>query len=462
MNTVKENGPAEPGDTESVDTESVDTVIVGGGQAGLALGYHLVQQRRDFVILDAHARVGDAWRQRWDSLRLFTPAKYDGLPGRPFPGDRLSFPTKDEQADYLEHYAARFGLPLRTGVRVDRLWREDGRHVVAAGERRWRTDNVVLATGGSQLPVVPEFAQAIAADVTQLHSSAYRNPAQLQPGNVLVVGVGNSGAEIALELSRTHPTWLAGTPSAEIPVRHGRTAARFVLPVIRFVVLHVLTLGTPLGRKAFRKANAHAAPLIRTRLRDLVAAGVQQVPRVVGVRNGRPVVGGDRTLDVANVIWCTGYRDDFGWVDLPGFGREGRPPQHRGIVESVPGVYLLGQEFLFAAASATVPGVCRDARFLARHLNPPSRLAGGGSPHRTGAAGHPVATRNPDPTGRFCRERAVRRFSARSCRVCDRPRARCGPPPRPPSRTPRRRARAPRRTEAARRSDPAAGHPARA
>ena len=353
--------------------EHVDTVIVGGGQAGLALGYYLAQQHRDFVILDAHPRVGDAWRTRWDSLRLFTPAKFDGLPGMRVPADPLTFPTKDQHADYLEAYAARFDLPVRGDVGVEAVWRENGRFVVAAGASRWIANSVVLATGGSQVPKLPEVAESIAPEVRQFHSSDYRNPAQLRPGNILVVGVGNSGAEIALEVSRSHPTWLAGTPSGQLPVRHGRVAARFALPVIRFAALHVLTRATPVGRRAAPVMVSRAAPLIRTKMRDLAAAGVRSVPRVIGVRDGMPVVDGDSVLSVANIIWCTGYRNDFSWVNLPGFEDGAQPPQTRGMVESVPGLYVLGQEFQFSAVSATVTGVCRDAKYLARHMGAPVR-----------------------------------------------------------------------------------------
>lgn len=348
--------------------EIVDTVIVGGGQAGLALGWHLARQGRDFVILDAHQRIGDAWRLRWDSLRLFTPAKFDGLPGMPFPGDRLAFPTKDEMADYLAAYAGRFELPVRTGVRVDRLWRDRDRYVVSSGDLRWEAANVVVAIGGQQVPKRPAFADQLSSGIVQLHSSAYRGPNQLRPGEVLVVGVGNSGAEIALELSQTHPTLLSGQPSAEMPFRHGRAAARFVLPVVRFVGMHVLNLNTPVGRKAAPKFVASATPLIRTKTRDLARAGVRSVPRVIGVRDGLPVAEGGEVLEVSNVVWCTGYVEDFSWVDLPVFDGEGRPQHHRGVVETSPGLYFLGLEFQFAAASATLPGVTRDAEYLARQL----------------------------------------------------------------------------------------------
>ena len=346
----------------------LDTVVIGGGQAGLAMGYHLVRQHRDAVILDEHVLVGDAWRSRWDSLRLFTPAKYDGLPGRPFPGDRLDFPSKDDQADYLEAYAAHLGILVRTGVHVDRLGRDGDRLVVEAGARRWEAENVVVATGGNQVPKVPELAARLDASVTQLHSRDYRNPAQLPEGRVLVVGVGNSGAEIALDVSRTHSTIIAGTPSGELPMRHSRAFARFGAPVVRFAGLHVLSLGTPIGRKAIPVLATRSAPLIRTKLTDLDAAGVERVPRVTDARNGKPVTDDGRVLDVATVIWCTGFTSDLGWIDLPVFDDSGAIMQRRGVVDAVPGLYVIGQEFMYAMASATLPGAVRDAAHLARQL----------------------------------------------------------------------------------------------
>ncbi|MEV7605298.1 NAD(P)-binding domain-containing protein [Paenarthrobacter sp. NPDC089322] len=347
---------------------SADTIIVGGGQSGLALGYWLSKQNHDFLILDENVRPGESWRQRWDSLRLFTPAKFDGLPGAPFPGDRLAFPTKDELADYLEGYARRFQLPLVHGVRVDEVTRRDHRFLVRSGTRTWDAGNVVVATGGYRMPKRPAFATELDSGTFQLHSRDYRNPGQLQAGPVLVVGLGNSGAEIALEVSRTHTTLLAGKASGEIPVRHGRLAARFVLPVIRFAGLHVLTLNTPVGRKAAQSFKTMATPLIRTRTKELGAAGVELVPRVAGVSDGQPMLDDGRTLTVANVIWCTGYRDDYSWLKLPYANSGGELEQQRGVSASVPGLYFIGQEFLFAAASATLPGVGRDARYVARHL----------------------------------------------------------------------------------------------
>lgn len=352
-------------------TGVLDTIIIGGGQAGLALGYYLKRQNRKFLILDENPRTGDAWRQRWDSLRVFTPAKYDGMPGAPFPADPLSFPTKDELADYLERYAEHFDLPVQHGTRVQRLRREGDRYYVASNGHRWEARNVVVATGAERSPNVPEFASLLDPSIVQLHSSAYRNPGQLKDGPVLVVGVGNSGAEIGMEVCRTHPTLVAGKASAEIPVKHGRTAARFVLPLVRFAGLYVLTVATPIGRKAIPGLKAHGAPLIRTKTKDLAAAGVRFVPRVTGVDYGLPVLADGTRPEVANVIWCTGFHPEFSWID-PALLDGGRMPrQYRGVALDSPGLFFLGQDFMYAATSATLPGVCRDARYLAGKIAVP-------------------------------------------------------------------------------------------
>ena len=236
---------------------SYETIIIGGGQAGLATGYYLQQQGRDFVILDANERVGHSWRKRWDSLHLFTPARYNGLPGMPFPAPAHYLPTKDDMADYLEAYAERFELPVRTRVRVDRLSKQGNQFVLTADAPstgsgralRFTAENVVVATGFYHCPRIPAFACELDANIVQLHSSEYQRPSQLQEGSVLVVGAANSGAEIALELSQSRQTWLSGRHPGSEPTRPGSALARLVVPVMWFVFSYVLSVKTPIGRK---------------------------------------------------------------------------------------------------------------------------------------------------------------------------------------------------------------------
>lgn len=349
--------------------QHIETVIIGGGQAGLAVGYHLARRGLGFIILDADARIGDAWRTRWDSLRLFTPARYDGLPGMPFPGAAFAYPTKDAMADYLESYAARFKLPVKLGVRVDKLSKQGARFVVAAGDLRFETENVVVATGGYHGPRIPGFARELDPAIRQLHSSEYRRPSQLHAGGVLVVGAGNSGAEIALEVSRSHRTWLSGRHPGSEPTRAGSRVDRLVTPVIWFVFSHVLTVNTPLGRKAATQVRSHGLPLARIRPADLLAAGVERIhARTVGARDGQPLLDDGRVLDVRNVIWCTGFRPDFGWVALPIFDDDGAPIHERGVVATQPGLFFVGLFFQSAATSSLVGGVGRDAAHIAEAI----------------------------------------------------------------------------------------------
>src|SRR5262249_23068126 len=295
---------------------------IGGGQAGLSVGYHLARRNVPFLILDASERVGDTWRSRWDSLRLFTPARFAGLDGKPFPAPPDSFPTKDDMADYLEAYAREFALPIRNGVRVERLSRQDERFLVVAHDRQFEADNVIVAMSSLQRPRTPPFASELDAAIVQLHAIDYRSPAQLENGAVLVVGAGNSGAEIALETVGGHQTWLAGRDTGPVPFRIEGLAARLVLSrlVLRVVFHRILTVSNPLGRAARPKMMKNATPLIRVKPKDLAAAGVQRLPRVTDVRNGRPLLEDGRVLDVANVIWCTGFHPGFSWIDLPVFG----------------------------------------------------------------------------------------------------------------------------------------------
>jgi putative flavoprotein involved in K+ transport len=349
-------------------SERVQVVVIGGGQAGLSVGYCLAQRGLSFVILEANPRVGDSWRKRWDSLRLFTPAKYDGLIGLPFPAPPFSFPTKDQMADYLDAYATHFDLPVRTGVRVERLWRDGARYIVDAADRRWEADHVVIAMATYQAPRVPEFAQALDPGIVQLHSREYRNPGQLRSGDVLIVGAGNSGADIAMDVAPSHRTWLSGRHPGHVPFRIESWIGRLVVPILFRVVFHrILTVATPMGRRARPSVISKGGVLIRVKPADLAAASVGRTPRVTGVRDGRPLLADGRVLDVANVIWCTGFHPGMSWIDLPTpvHGADGEPVHERGIVPGEPGCYFVGRHFLYAFSSTMIHGVARDAERIA-------------------------------------------------------------------------------------------------
>jgi putative flavoprotein involved in K+ transport len=349
--------------TETMERHQV--VVIGGGQAGLAAGYHLAQRGIEFVILEASARVGDVWRDRYDSLLLYTPARYDALPGYPFPLARNAFPTGRQMADYLEAYVDHHRLPVHTSVRVDSLRAaSDGNgYVITAGARTYGADQVVVATGAFQRPHVPEFAEQLDPSIRQLHSADYRNPGQLADGPVLVVGVSHSGADLAHEIAAAgHRTILSGRDRGQLPFSVDSRRAVLAFPILRFIALNLLTLSTPVGRKMAPQVRKGGGPLLRIRRADLERAGVERFEaRTTGARDGRPMLADGTVLDVANVIWCTGFRRDYGWIDLPVIGENGFPMEHRGVVDSAPGLYFLGIPFLYSFTSMLVVGAGRDA-----------------------------------------------------------------------------------------------------
>jgi len=350
--------------------DHVETLIIGGGQAGLATGYWLREIRRPFLIVDAGDRVGDTWRHRWDSLRLFTTARYDQLPGMPFPAPSSHYPSKDEVADYLQAYAEAFELPVRTAVTVEHLTRGHGPFEARTSVGLMTADNVVLATGMYRTPKVPAAAASLDPVIVQLHSRDYRHPTQLPPGPVLVVGASNSGAEIALDLAGTHPVLLSGRDPGHEPTRAGTLPDRLIQPLVWFTASRVLTAHSPLGRRA-REHFLHpprGIPLARVRPGDLTTAGIQRVPRVTGTRDGRPLLDDDRVLDVATVVWCTGFDPDLSFIDPPLTGRDGYPDNDQGLITDQPGLYVMGMAFQTALASALLGGVGTDAAHIVHHI----------------------------------------------------------------------------------------------
>ncbi|MCP2318357.1 putative flavoprotein involved in K+ transport [Nocardia amikacinitolerans] len=352
--------------------QHIETLIIGAGQAGLSTGSALRRAGRPFLIVDRNERIGDNWRRHYDSLRLYTPAKYNGLPGLPFPAaDGWGYPGKDDVAAYLEQYALHWDLPVRMNTGVDRLSaREGGGYLAHLGADVIGCDNVVVATGTfGRTPNVPEFAAAMDPSITQLHSSEYRRPSQLSSGPVLVVGASHSGTDIAYELAATHPTILCGRDCGQIPLRWNSRAIRFGLPILVFLWRHVVTRRTPIGRKQMPEVRHHGGPMLRVKRSDLAERGVQRTTqRVQGVRGGRPELADGTVLDVRNIVWATGFRQAFDWMEVPGIGADGWPKEYRGVVDDAPGLFFCGLSFQYAFTSMLLPGVGRDAEYIARQI----------------------------------------------------------------------------------------------
>lgn len=343
--------------------ERYDVVVVGGGQAGLSLGQQLATRQLDFVILDDRAQIGDQWRDRWDSLRLFTPAKYSGLPGMVFPSPPAHLPDKDEVADYLVRYADRFALPVRTNTRVRSLRRRGDWFVLVTDGIEYEAKQVVIATGPFQQPAVPALASALDPSIHQRHSSAYRNPFDLPEGGVLVVGAGPSGAQVALELSRFRKVWLAGPDTGRLPRRVlGRDVFDWLWPIFQGA-----TLDTRRGRFLRERARSGGDVLIGISDKEFQARGVTRLPRLDGQRGGWPICG-STLVQPKVVLWCTGFRPNFSWIELPAFDEDGHPRHIRGVATAVPGLYFLGQRFQYRMTSSLIGGTGHDAAYLAERI----------------------------------------------------------------------------------------------
>ncbi|MFH2039631.1 MAG: NAD(P)-binding domain-containing protein [Chloroflexota bacterium] len=348
--------------------KSFETIVIGGGQAGLAAGYHLSRRNGNFVILDNNSRTGDSWRSRWDSLHLFTPSQFNGLPGMAFPMPKNCTPTKDEAADYLEGYARHFNLPVLHGVRIDAIDRIDQGYRLSSSASTYFTKNVIIATGPFQLPKTPVLASELDSSIFQLHSSAYSNPGQIQASSVLVVGAGNSGAEIALELFKAgKQVRLSGRDVGRIPA-NSRFGKVFDGRPIWWFMTNILSVKTPIGRKIRKSEMSHGTPLGHVTRQELEEAGVELVPRLTAIRSGRPQLEDGRILAVDGVIWATGFQPDYAWIHLPIFDENGLPEHNRGVVSGAPGLYFIGLPFQTALSSSLLGGVGRDAAYIVQQV----------------------------------------------------------------------------------------------
>jgi putative flavoprotein involved in K+ transport len=352
-----------------MSTAFLDTAVIGAGAAGLTVGRHLSELDRTFELYDEHARVGDSWRERYRSLRLFTPRRFASLPGLRLDVGTFGYPTGQQMGDYLERYAQHFALPVRTSSRVVALTRTaDGpfRLELGNGDEVF-AEHVIVTAGAHRVPVVPGFASELDPSIRQLHSLHYQGPEQFAEGPVLVVGAANSGTDVALEAARAgHAVTLAGRHPGQVPVDidtpFGNIASGLFIRHLRSI-----TIDSERGRAM--KRDDHGVMLVRNRLADLDRAGVVRIGRVSGVTAGRPVADDGVTIDAATVVWCTGSRADLGWLRIDDvFGPDGAPREYRGIATGCPGLAFVGLEFQYSVASATLMGMDRDARHVVREL----------------------------------------------------------------------------------------------
>jgi putative flavoprotein involved in K+ transport len=340
----------------------LDVVVIGGGQAGLAMAWHLTRRGRRVVVLESGPELGHVWRDRWDSLKLFTPAQYSSLPGQPFPAPADTYPTRDQVADYMRTYAKAFDLPVALNARVTDLRRVRDSFEVRAGDDAYRARQAVVATGPFQVPFTPPPAEQLDPAVTQLHSTGYHNPQALPDGPVLVVGGGNSGLQIAEELA------VAGRPvdlsiGARYPMLPQRLLGRDLFWWLTRLGLMRVSTNSRLGRRM----RARGEFIIGTNRRRLQRAGVRFRPRLIDARGHTARFADGSTLDVSTVIWATGFRPDYSWLHLPGVADDGRITHRRGVTE-VPGLYFLGLSWQHTRGSALLGFVHDDAAYLADRI----------------------------------------------------------------------------------------------
>ncbi len=350
---------------DSMKNFNFDTIIIGSGQAGLSAAYYLKKADQNFVVLTKDNRVGDNWRKRWDSLKLFTPAFYNNLPGMSFLSEDPDYlPDKNETGDFLETYSKEFKLPIKFNNEVIEIVRDGNLFSIKTKTEIYHTKNVIVAAGAFQTPFIPEFSKDISESVFQIHSSFYKNPNQLKEGNVLVVGAGSSGLQISTEIKNESEikriVWLSGPDTGTFPRKlFGIDIYHFLAPTI-----FKIPTKTFLGKIVKAVSYRHGDLALRPTYKKMIKSGVKRIGRTIGVKNGFPITEKSIPLEIENIIWCTGFKNNFNWIKLNIFNENGFPIHTRGIINKEPGIYFLGLHFQHTISSSLLGGVKKDAEFI--------------------------------------------------------------------------------------------------
>jgi putative flavoprotein involved in K+ transport len=342
--------------------EGPRSLVIGAGQAGLAMGYELRQRGLPFQIVDAAHEIGAVWRNRWDSLRLFTPAQYDSLPGMDFPAAADTYPGKDDVADFLQAYAAKFELPVRLNTRVTSLSSDNGRYLAETDAGTLAAERVVVATGPFQVPRIPAIPDRLDPRVLQFHSSAYRTPRNVAEWPVLVVGGGNTGVQIAEELAGSHEVHLAiGSRQTPLPQR---ILGRDLFWYLEATGLIRKSIESRIGRRLSGRDTLIGSSPRALRRRH----GVHLQARAVDAAGSTVTFSDGGRLDVGTVIWATGFVPDYSWIDVPIFDEAGGIVHQRGVTKS-PGLYFLGVYWQHTRGSALLGWVKDDAEYIAQQIS---------------------------------------------------------------------------------------------
>lgn len=340
-----------------------NTIIVGGGQAGLAMGYYLKKRGQNFIILDAHTKVGDSWRIRYDSLKLFTPRSHSSLPGLKLAGDQNGYPTKNEIADYLEDYQKKFDIPISLNNKVTQVIKEGGVFKISTTSKEpYFCKNIIIATGPFQVPFIPELSESLGSDIYQCHTVDYKNPSQLKEGQTLIVGGGNSGMQITTELAKK---------TGQVNLALGKKPKFFPYTILSksiFWWLSILgimrfTIRSKIGQKI--KKND---PIIGKEIKPLIRnQEVKIFPRAMNASKDTVFFKGGQSICPKNIIWATGFKNDYRWISLDNkavFDEKGYPIHTRGVTAEA-GLYFIGLSWQYRRGSALLLGVGEDAKYLA-------------------------------------------------------------------------------------------------